>query len=1117
MVWGHPSDENASFKDKLALKFKTLFEKGFQKKKGSEAIRPLQDPINIHRTHFYQSLRQSHRRVAIQAFLSSQSTQSQPFEQHAAAPQVFQRSSYHTSIPLTADSSRQQTNTSVKVLPQSRNMIFYDLPVSSATCSAEEFQNRFQCVTNELRKVVAEHNELRMCGRHIIYSRHMIGDSRDTAVPSILIECRKRDLKMLRELFNKHAATLCCRKDSTWPTLVHHNLPSSKPSFQLVYLSHAYQTIIQHAANTPGAVSNSSYDTFCGSLVQYEGRVATIGLTIIVDGISHMMTVDHLFNNSLGDENSLFTSGDEPIHRSSSKGESTCARQDTSVIPPSLHPEHEKQILDFGHSSAYGSAKEENLNASYTKDRPRSRLAECLVGQPVPFPHTLDSPAPYLDWAFVDLNNSSANFQLPNTITLDSMSSPVLLREVSKQPLSHTTLVYMISGINGTRKGCLFSGLSELGPLQDRSPCRAWKMILDFGQGLEPGECGSIVVDQTTFDIYGHVIGSNIIGDVFVVPLSDTIEQIRVAFNATIVTLPSQNLLLPLHNNSEETMTTQPKFSLNELHSAATDTHIHSGSAKSSLGSSPLTKIWRGPDPRSHSAHFRKFQIPFRPDKEGTSLLQTLNEAGVGVLDDEVEVPALLFSYPLTKVTERSIERIRDFCCGASFALDKFVSHPLSSGPYASSDTRTVDSSIEIPYFAVVTDVGWCQNTLSYTSQDKPLASSLRLNEMLKEQVCAQESSYQHVERACGLSFQRFHIGPGPGPALIKQLRRIYIHNPDGASVMALIRTMSCRQVAILRPMIMSYVTTKIDPYIQINETQWGESCQHHLRFQFPFFTLISEGYNDPRTMSKTGEPFRTRLSLSFLTESHSGTLFCQDSQASLCESVISFGIAVHSIDYWDVYCFEDGDTSTSIFGFDFEDDESGSESDSKTPEEMLRHSPRTFFLHTMSLSLDRVLDQHTMILEVFQDFSKRQERYLSKSAKQPNQFADNSRRLKEALRQVLNSITVLTRNIQEFLSNDPRKDLEDVPNGGDFADGSKPNDMETLLRRIKSLCGRLHDVQLAYQQLQAKLTSISREQEELVRMRRDRSSEEFMVAAFVFGILTLIAQIYGAYGSNSN
>ncbi|KAF5578379.1 RNA-binding protein [Fusarium pseudocircinatum] len=802
-------------------------------------------------------------------------------------------------------------------------MIFYDLPVSSTTCSAEEFQNRFQYVTNELRKVVAENNELR-------------------------------------------------------------------------------------------AARSSSSDTLCGSLVQYEGRMATIGLTFIVDGISHMMTVDHLFNNSLGDENSLFTSDDEPIHRSSSSGESTSARQDNSVIPPNPLPDQENQNMDLSHSSMHESAEEESLNAWYTTDRPRSRLAECLVGQPVPFPHTLDPPAPYLDWAFVELNSSSASFQLPNIITLDSMSSPVLLRQVSKQPPSHTTSVYMISGINGTSKGSLFSGLSELGPLQDRSPCRAWKMRLNSDQGLEPGECGSIVVDQTTFDIYGHVIGSNIIGDVFVVPLSETIEQIRVTFNATTVTLPAQNLILPLCSISEDTMTTQARRPTIKTRSTAALNHLNPVYPKCSLGSSKIAQAWNRP--RGHSGQFSGSQRLFHPEKEDTSYLQIMKETGL--LDDEGEVPALFLGYPDSKSTERGIERVQDFCGGASFALDNFVSHPLRSGPYASSDTRVVDSSIQIPYFAVVTDVDWCQNTLSYTSRDKPLASSLRLNEMLKEK-------------------RYHHIGPKLGPVLMKQLRRIYIHNPDAASIMALIRTMSCRQVAILRPMIMSYVTTKINPCIQINETHWWGSRQHHLRFQFPFFTLIPEGYNDPRTMSKTGEPFRTRLSLSFLTESHSGTLFCQDSRASLCESVISFGMAVHSIDYWDVYCFEDGDTSTSIFGFDFEDDESGSESDFQTTEEMLRHSPRTFFLHTMTLSLDRVLDQHTMILEVFQDFIKRQARYLPKSAKQPNEFTDNRRQLKEALRQVLNSVTVLTRNVQEFLSNDPRKDLEDVPNGGDFADGS--------------------------------------------------------------------------------
>jgi hypothetical protein len=196
-----------------------------------------------------------------------------------------------------------------------------------------------------------------------------------------------------------------------------------------------------------------------------------------------MMTVNHLFNNNLGDENSLFTADDEPVHRSSSSEKSTSACHDTCVIPPNPDLHQEKQNLDIDYSSMHESVVEESLNASYTKECQQSRLAECRAGQPIPLPHTLDPPAPYLDWAFVELNDSSASFQLPNIITLDSMSSPILLRQVSKQPLSHTTSVYMISGINGTRKGCLFSGLSELGPLQGQSPCRAWKMILDSDQG----------------------------------------------------------------------------------------------------------------------------------------------------------------------------------------------------------------------------------------------------------------------------------------------------------------------------------------------------------------------------------------------------------------------------------------------------------------------------------------------------------------------------------------------------------------------------------------------------------------------------------------------------------
>lgn len=69
--------------------------------------------------------------------------------------------------------------------------------------------------------------------------------------------------------------------------------------------------------------------------------------------------------------------------------------------------------------------------------------------------------------------------------------------------------------------------------------------------------------------------------------------------------------------------------------------------------------------------------------------------------------------------------------------------------------------------------------------------------------------------------------------------------------------------------------------------------------------------------------------------------------------------------------------------------------------------------------------------------------------------------------------------------------------------DGSKPNDMETLLRRIHTLCSRLRDIQLAYQQLEVQITSGSREQEV-----RDRYIHKITVAAFALAILNLIAQI---------
>jgi hypothetical protein len=57
--------------------------------------------------------------------------------------------------------------------------------------------------------------------------------------------------------------------------------------------------------------------------------------------------------------------------------------------------------------------------------------------------------------------------------------------------------------------------------------------------GVIDGDCGSLVVNKETLEIYGHVVATNPLGEAYVVPLQNTLDQIRVAFAAEELTLPA--------------------------------------------------------------------------------------------------------------------------------------------------------------------------------------------------------------------------------------------------------------------------------------------------------------------------------------------------------------------------------------------------------------------------------------------------------------------------------------------------------------------------------------------------------------------------------------------------
>lgn len=84
------------------------------------------------------------------------------------------------------------------------------------------------------------------------------------------------------------------------------------------------------------------------------------------------------------------------------------------------------------------------------------------------------------------------------------------------------------------------------------SPSSPFKnaVVLTPVLGIEPGECGSIIVDRKTFDVYGHVVGSNIVGHAYVVPFRATIEQIKKVFQVQRVALPIASPMEPWWSTS---------------------------------------------------------------------------------------------------------------------------------------------------------------------------------------------------------------------------------------------------------------------------------------------------------------------------------------------------------------------------------------------------------------------------------------------------------------------------------------------------------------------------------------------------------------------------------------
>lgn len=370
--------------------------------------------------------------------------------------------------------------------------IYPCLPMISLSWTSEEYQERAAFVIGELKRAVEEDHKLWAEGRFIDYDPRMVGESPDTATPSIVVKCKKSVLSRLRKIFKERASTrLHCRVGSRVIWLFK-GRATPFPPFNLVFVTTIANPLERRAADEDLAAFFSSPDTLCGALLRCGRRSATAGLMLQVDEIEALLTVDHLW------EQSIETEADDKSFSGSTYSTSARTSESSSFVSDE-HAEIRLGELWIDDEEEYNDdddGPDENFTAGISGVRlPDVSLAtasppSAIVGQdgtnniPVKGQRirgngVLHSSSPYLDWGLVQLNPElmkarRSNLFYPNGI----YARPVLLQEISAAPASYAAPVYMISGVRGTIAGRLLDGFSYLGSRPGQDLCRAWTMFL---------------------------------------------------------------------------------------------------------------------------------------------------------------------------------------------------------------------------------------------------------------------------------------------------------------------------------------------------------------------------------------------------------------------------------------------------------------------------------------------------------------------------------------------------------------------------------------------------------------------------------------------------------------
>ncbi|KAH7123188.1 hypothetical protein EDB81DRAFT_890882 [Dactylonectria macrodidyma] len=259
---------------------------------------------------------------------------------------------------------------------------------------------------------------------------------------------------------------------------------------------------------------------------------------IHIGEMSDYCPVDHSSaGTSADDAEELYACNEEPLYGSVTDPADVLLEDNSYVIDD---VEHDSLAEDDEGELDPIDSRSSIAGTSYGNQTQTSRQTREVKEMPVlfPTPVELDGSSDLdLDWALIKLLDQKD--WRPNAFVYPSVSaSPIFLSKVAESQPTQETPVFIITGESIPQRGMLQPGTSLLGGINGITPSTMWTVILSEKNRLKRGDSGSIVVDATTNTIYGHVIGSNPIGEFYISPYAAVIEQIQYRFPGSDVEIP---------------------------------------------------------------------------------------------------------------------------------------------------------------------------------------------------------------------------------------------------------------------------------------------------------------------------------------------------------------------------------------------------------------------------------------------------------------------------------------------------------------------------------------------------------------------------------------------------